>query len=149
MSKKTKKEPVYVLKKMKNEDIYTIIKVIQDEGTSIEEAVYTTSKNSCTCRAFQLHGHCKHQDMISTPDYWTAAIDVKTAQAYMKDWVKELKGIYREVWLPEEPYKRDSNERVTEIHVCVAHPIKETSVNSGTWSGKIRNYGIIGVLHVE
>lgn len=146
---KTHKEHSYILKPT-GEGQFDVLKITYSDEGILDETVYHMSKESCTCKAFELHGHCKHQDMIFSADWKSkpAGIPVRDAQAYVRGWVKELQDDWGRVWLPDEPYVRNKAEKVVEIHINVSRPKSETKVKPGTWSGRIKEIGIIGVLHV-
>jgi hypothetical protein len=146
---KSHKEHAYIVKQT-GPDQYEVLKLTYDDEGITEKNTYTVTKETCSCKSFQLHGHCKHHDMIFMVDFTEkpATISVKDAQAYAREWVKELEQDWYSVFLPEEPYVRDKNDKITEIHINVSKPKAETALKPGAWSGKVKGFGIIGVLHV-
>jgi len=129
-------------------DLYKVIKLTHNSDGITDQVTYEVTKHSCTCKSFEMHGHCKHQDLVFMTDFDIHPIKVREAQAYAKEWVAELQRDWKQVWLPEEPYLRDKDDRIIEINVNVTNPKAETALKPGKWSGKLKDCGIIGVLHV-
>lgn len=145
-----KTQKSYIIKEVSS-GVFSVLRLsYTDEGITDEET-YRVSLDSCTCKAFDIHGKCKHQDMVfSKGDYIfdTEPMEIRQAQSYMRDWIKDLQEVFERVWLPTDPYKRDEHDKVVEITVCASKPKNPTVLMPGVWKGKLRGLGIMGVLRI-
>jgi len=147
MAKKADKEIKYLIGP--NGDGYVITKTEFSEGSVKVLAEYEVTRSSCTCKAFEIHNRCKHHDMVFMQSLTEPhSISVKEAQAAMRVLVRDMRTMFKTVMIPMEPYKRDSKDKIISLELHVSNPLVESAIKPGTWSGKLKGCGIIGIVKV-
>lgn len=126
--------------KMLGDGLYEVRKMVDGE----EKSVYQMSMldSTCTCKAFQFRGNCKHLEEYSK--FMTGekrAVTLTEARAIVAEMLEHFKESRAK--LPVEPYVRREDGKVEKIILELEGVPPHHYLAGGVWEGVLKNSRVV------
>jgi hypothetical protein len=151
-SDKKKGKEVYLLRKEVGG--YKVIKLVDDpeHGPTIGSEYSLTREAMgyrCNCPGYSHRRDCKHITMPAA-EVEDKEVTLEDARAIVRELLHDLRSVFREVALTDEPYARGPSGKIVRIDMILRGPVVDNCILSkGTWEGHLSGSGIKTRLIVD